>query len=97
MMLNSISGSWLAFRDYDGKALLYFTTLMSYRPVIKEVHYSLNDDKVDKTWKFKATDTMYEVGDDIYMTVPNDTQFASVQVTYKDGTKSTVQKVMRTH
>jgi hypothetical protein len=97
MMLNSVSGSWLAFRDYDGKALLYFTTLMSYRPVIKEVHYSLNDDKVDKTWKFKATDTMYEVGDDIYMAVPNDTQFASVQVTFKDGTKSGVQKVMRSH
>jgi hypothetical protein len=38
---------------------------------------------------------MFEPGDDLFLTVPNDSQFASVQVTYKDGTKSPVQKVMR--
>jgi hypothetical protein len=36
-------------------------------------------------------------GDDIvYMSVPADTQYAAVQITYKDGTKSGVQKIMRT-
>ena len=96
MMLNSVSGSWLSFRDYDGKVLLYFTTLMSYRPIIKEVHYSLNSEALDQTFKFKPTEKMFEVGDDVLLTVPNNSQFASVQVTFKDGTKSTVQKVMRT-
>jgi hypothetical protein len=39
---------------------------------------------------------MYEVGDElVYITVPDDSQYASVQVTYKDGTKSGIQKVMR--
>ena len=95
MMLNSVSGSWLSFRDYDGKVLLYFTTLMSYRPIIKEVHYSLNNETVDQTFKFKPTEKMYEVGDDLYLTVPANSQFAAVQVTFKDGSKSTVQKVMR--
>ena len=95
MMLNAVSGSWLAFRDFNGKALLYFTTLMSYRPVIKEVRYSLNSDALDKTFQFKPSDTMFEVGDELYLTVPGDTEFASVQVTYKDGTTSPVQKVVR--
>jgi len=75
--------------------LLYFTTLMSYRPIIKEVHYSLNNETVDQTFKFKPTEKMYEVGDDLYLTVPANSQFAAVQVTFKDGSKSTVQKVMR--
>jgi len=95
MSLNMVSGSWLSFRDFDGKVLLYFTTLMSYRPAIKEVHYSLNSEALDLTFKFKPTDKMFEVGDDLYLTVPGNTQFANVQITYKDGTKSPVQKVMR--
>jgi hypothetical protein len=95
MSLNMVSGSWLSFRDYDGKVLLYFTTLMSYRPAIKEVRYSLNSEALDQTFKFKPTDKMFEVGDDLYLTVPGNTQFANVQLTYKDGTKSPVQKVMR--
>jgi hypothetical protein len=95
MMLNAVSGSWLSFRDYDGKVLLYFTTLMSYRPIIKEVRYSLNNDALDKTFRFKPSEKMYEVGDEVYLAVPSDSQFASVQVTFKDGTTSTVQKVVR--
>jgi hypothetical protein len=97
MMLNAVSSSWLSFRDYNGKVLLYFTTLMSYRPVIKEVRYSLNSEKLDQTFKFKPTETMYEVGDDLYLTVPADTQFACVQLTYKDGTNSPMQKVLRSN
>jgi hypothetical protein len=96
MSLNMVSGSWLSFRDYDGKPLLYFTTLMSYRPAIKEIRYSLNSEALDQTWKFKPTDKMFDVGDDLYTAVPGNTQFANVQITYKDGTKSPVQKVMRT-
>jgi len=94
--LNSISNSWLEFRDYDGKLLLYFTALMSYRPIIKEVRYSLNSDALDKTFKFKPTDKMFEVGQDILLTVPRNTEYAAVQVTYQDGTTSSVQKILRT-
>ncbi len=96
MALNMTAGSWLSFRDYDGKVLLYFTHLMSYRPIIKEVRYSLNSDRLDQNFKFKPSNTMYEVGDELYLTVPGNSEFANVQVTYKDGTKSTVQKILRT-
>jgi len=95
MMLNAAAGAWLAFRDYDGKVLLYFTTLMSYRPVISEVRYSINSDALDKIFKFKPTTTMYEVGDDLYLSVPADSQYANVQITFKDGTKSPPQKYVR--
>ncbi len=95
MMLNASAGSWLAFRDYDGRVLLYFSGLMSYRPLLKEVRYSINSEALDKTFKFKPSDKMFEVGDEVYLTVPRDSTYAVVQVTFKDGTKSSVQKVMR--
>ncbi len=95
MMLNMTAGSWFSFRDYNGKVLLYFTQLMSYRPIIKEVRYSLNSDALNQTFKFKPSNTMYEVGDEVYLTVPSDSEFANVQVTYKDGTTSPVQKIVR--
>ena len=96
MALNAISNSWLHFRDYDGKVLLYFSALMAYRPVLKEVRYSVNSDALDHTFNFKPTDKMLEVGDDIDITVPKNTEFATAQVTYKDGTTSSVQKFIRT-
>jgi hypothetical protein len=96
MALNMTIGSWLSFRDYEGKVLLYFTQLLSFRPVIKEIRYSVNSDKVDQIYKFKPSDKMYQIGDDLpYVYVPADSQFACVQVTYKDGTTSPVQKFLR--
>jgi hypothetical protein len=95
-ILEMTKGSWLSFRDYDGKVLLYFTHLLSYRPVIQEIRYSINSDAVDQIYKFKPSDKMYIAGDELpYITVPANSQYASVQITYKDGTKSDVQKVMR--
>ena len=95
-ILEMTKGSWLMFRDFNGKVLLYFSHLLSYRPVIKEIRYSINSEALDQTFKFKPTDKMYEVGDElVYITVPADSQYAAVQVIYKDGMKSEVQKVMR--
>jgi Domain of unknown function (DUF4062) len=97
MALNMTKGSWLTFRDYDGKVLLYFTQLLSYRPVIKEIRYSLNSEKLDQTFKFKPSDKMFETGDEpVYLAVPANSEFANVQITYKDGTTSDVQKIVRT-
>jgi hypothetical protein len=95
MMLNATIGSWLSFRDYDGRVLLYFTGLLSYRPLLQEIRYSLNSDRLDKTYPFKPSKKMYEPGDNVYVAVPKETQFANVQVTFTDGTKSPVQKYER--
>ena len=93
--LNSTSNSWLEFRDFNGKALLYFSQILSYRVSIKEIRYSLNSDALDKEFKFDHHGNMFEPGDNIYITVPRDTQFAVAQITYLDGTTSSVQKFMR--
>ena len=96
MALNMTAGSWLSFRDYEGKVLLYFSHLLAYRPVIKEIRYSLNSDKVDQIYKFKPSDKMQIAADELpFIYVPADSQFACVQVTYKDGTTSPVQKIVR--
>jgi hypothetical protein len=91
MILNMTAGSWLSFRDYDGKVLLYFTHLTSHKDAIKEVRYSLNSDAVDKIYK-----PMSLQGQELpFIYVPESTQFACVQVTFTDGTESAVQKIMR--
>ena len=52
--------------------------------------------KVDQVYKFKPSDKMYISGDELpFIYVPENSQFASVQVTYKDGTTSPVQKIQR--
>src|SRR3954469_6379326 len=63
-ILEMTKGSWLSFRDYDGKVLLYFSHLLSYRPVIKEIRYSLNSEALDLTFKFKPSAKMYEINPD---------------------------------
>jgi hypothetical protein len=94
-MINATAGSWLMFRDHDGKLLLYFTTLMTARPVIKEVRYSLNSELLDRSFAFKPSEKMFEPGENIFISVPKDTQFACVEVLFKDGTKSAMQKFPR--
>lgn len=93
--LNSTSNSWLEFRDFNGRLLLYFSQILSYRVAIKEIHYSLNSDALDKEFKFDHHGNMFEPGDNVYLTVPKDTQFAVAQITYLDGTTSSVQRFMR--
>lgn len=94
-MITATSNSWLHFRDYDGKLLLYFTTLMTARPVIKEVRYSLNSETLDKSFAFKPSNKMFEAGDDTFISIPKNTEFACVQVIYKDGSKSEMKKFPR--
>jgi hypothetical protein len=50
---------------------------------------------VDKTFKFKPSEKMFEVGDELYLSVPQDSEFAAVPVTFQDGTVSAKQKVVR--
>jgi hypothetical protein len=91
MILNMTSGSWLAFRDYDNKVLLYFTHLMGHRAVIKEIRYSLDSDKLDQVYK-----PMFIGGQELpYLYVPKNTQYAMVQITFTDRTMSKVEKVIR--
>jgi len=89
------SASWLSFRDYDGKVWLYFTGILTSRPAIQEIRYSVDNESLDKKFEFEPSDKIGIPGDKISVFVPKETTFACAQVTYKDGTKSPVQRFER--
>jgi len=95
-ILESTTTSWVSFRDYDGKRLLYFTHLMSYRGSIKTIEYGLNSEKPNKRFRFpvwrKAGMAPIDANTPMYTSVPRSTRFVTVQLTYKDGSKSAVQR-----
>lgn len=94
-VLGSLTNSWISLRDYDGKLLCYFTTLLSYRSSLKSIRYSLDSNALDKTFPFqqpKPGQSPYEIdtNDTIYLTLPNATKSVSVQLEYADGALSEV-------
>ena len=92
-VLGSLSHSWISLGEHEGKLLCHFTTLLSYRSSLKAIHYSVDSEALDKTFPFsppKPGKSPYEIDTDevIYLTLPMSTQSVSVQLEYKDGTKS---------
>ena len=89
--------SWLAFRDYDGRRLLYFTHLISSRCAIAEVRYGLDTMSPSQVYRMPPCDKAnpYAVPSDaqIHIETPLTTQFASIQIRYRDGVQSSVQRV----
>lgn len=87
---------WLYFKETDDQKLqLYFVRLLIHRPALEEIRYSLNSDLLDQKFEFEPTDTFMDPGPKMSTFVPADTKFACVQVTYKDGTKSPIQRFER--
>lgn len=95
-VLESTTTSWVSFRDYDGKRLLYFTHLMSYRGSIERIDYGLNSERTNKNFPFppwrQATMAPIDADTPTYITVPRSTRYVTVQLTYKDGRKSAAQR-----
>ena len=91
-ILNMTQNNWVSFRDYNGKQLLYFTHLETYTCGIKEVHYGLNSDTLDRIWLLQPCDPKNPMAikkDIVYLTMPlGYAQSVAVQVTFADGTKS---------
>ena len=91
-ILNMTKDNWVSFRNYNGKQLLYFTHLESYTCGIKEVHYGLNSDTLDRVWLLQPCDPKNPMAikkDIVYLTMPLDyAKSVAVQVTFADGTKS---------
>lgn len=97
-MLDLTKNSWLAFRDFDGKLLLYFTHLISNRCAIGSVAYGIDSQTTPSQFELEPCNKKdpYNVGDGlIYIEVPTNSQFASVRLTYKDGTQSETVRIDR--
>lgn len=92
-VLGSMINSWVSLREYDGKLLCYFTTLLSYRGSLKSIRYSVDSEALDKTFAFsppKPGQSPYEINTDetVYLTLPLNTKSVTVQLEYADGTLS---------
>ncbi|MCR9104248.1 MAG: hypothetical protein NXI15_03080 [Gammaproteobacteria bacterium] len=91
--------AWLAFRDYDGNTLLYFTHLMTYRGAIESIRYGLDRDTPDQSFRFppwnKPGIAPLDGSTPMFIKVGRSTRYATVQLTYRNGEKSPIVRIDR--
>jgi hypothetical protein len=92
-ILDMTATSWLSFREFNG-LLVYFTHLVSYRCAIREARIGIDTAVPDKVLKMPPCDMKDPIaipyGAQLYMKLPPQTQFMSVELTYRDGSVSEV-------
>ncbi len=89
---------WVAFREYDGQQLIYFTALVTSRCRLKEIRYSVNSDALDQTFPLARCipDSPFSIPSDagleaIAIGLPSQTaQTLSVQVVFEDDVETDV-------
>ena len=93
-ILEATRANWVALRPWDGKELLYFTHLESWRCGIAEVRFSVNSTAATRAWTmdpcFEGTAQPNAIAADRlpYTDLPADlAQTVSVLVILKDGTE----------
>jgi hypothetical protein len=101
-ILDQMPTAWVSLRDYDGKLLLYWTMLLTYRCGIEKVEYGFDTMTPTRTYDPGECDPTkpYEVPTDdlsrMYIEIPTDTKYVSVRLVYPDGTESKVHKFQHT-
>jgi hypothetical protein len=90
-MANAAATQWVAFRDFNGRQLVYFTTVVSYACGLTEIRWSMNSDSLDQNWPVpKCNEYLpFAINTDnkIYETLKlNTAKTISVQLVFKDGT-----------
>jgi len=88
------SVGWLTFQEQPaGRRIVYFTTLLSFKPAFTEIRYSFDSPAVDRVYPFatSASDVWPARmdGDQLFVPVPPGTKFVTVQVVYVDGSMDT--------
>ena len=93
-ILNMTRSNWISFRNFNGRQLVYFTHLEAYACGIKEVRYSINSDALDKIWALQPCNPQKPgvvEKERIWLSFPlNSVKFASIQLTYTDGSRSEI-------
>ncbi|MEX2261993.1 MAG: toll/interleukin-1 receptor domain-containing protein [Bryobacteraceae bacterium] len=84
--------SWVAFRDYEGEVLLYFSHLLSYKNGFKEIRYSVDDESLSKLvhfvpdWSGPGAPGISD-DDEIFVKVPVSSKFVYVKLIFIDGSE----------
>lgn len=96
-ILERLSNGWISYRDYDGRRLVYFTHLISYRCAIDTVRYGLDTDTPDTVFDLGPCDpgNPHAIPSDgpgsiVHTDVPKSVGSISVQLIYADGSQSEV-------
>lgn len=93
-ILEMTKDAWIAFRDYGGEQLIYFTHLEAWKCGIAEVRYSVNGEALDRIWELQPCNPENPAAittDRPYIALPPGTaQSVSVQLTYEDGGTSEI-------
>jgi hypothetical protein len=55
-ILPMIKANWLAFRNYSGRQLIYFSNLLAYRCGLSDIRYSINSDALDRSFPLPPCD-----------------------------------------
>lgn len=96
-ILDITKKQWVAVREWEGRDLLYFTHLLTWRCGLTRIEYSVNSTAADQVWRFKPCDltsanpmalppeqVIYK-GYDL-----NSIQNVTVKITYDDGGTDTI-------
>jgi hypothetical protein len=97
-MLGMTKNGWLSFRDHNGRLLLYFTHLISNRCAIDKIAYGIDSDSTPSEFALEPCNPAepYSVGNGlIYVEVPANSRYASVRLTFKDGSTSEIVRIDR--
>lgn len=89
-ILGLTKNGWVSFRDFDGKLLVYFTQVLSSRCALKEIAYGVNSTSTPSLFEVPECNAKdpFSVPSKIFVEVPSDSKYLTVQLTYKDGAKS---------
>ena len=98
-ILEMLRTTWISYRDYDGKLLVYFTTLMSYRGALTRIEFGIDKDVPDQEWGFPEWDkpggALITKDVPTFRAIPKTTRFITVRLNFKDGTRTDVVKYPR--
>ena len=96
-ILNSTKSQWIAVREWQGRDLIYFTHLLTWRCGLTQIQYSVNSNAVNQNWAFIPCDETSAnpmalppeqkifTGFDL-----NSVQNVTVKITYDDGGQDTM-------
>jgi uncharacterized caspase-like protein len=94
-ILEMTNTSWLMLQRGEGRVLVYWSQLASFRCGIAELRYGLDRDTPDRVLTLPACDRADPNairGFNPYFEAPAGTRFATVQLRYRDGSQSAVQR-----
>ena len=96
--LEQLQERWAEFRDFNG-LLVYFTMLVTYRCAIAELHYGLNGNPPLASFALPGCrpDDPFSIPPNapLFIHVPRDTRSITVQITWRDGTQSDLNTIVR--